>query len=448
LLARFMTMLRADPCRFAELLFDARMLRRTWHGLRARGWAGLSDELEGEAGGVIAAPRRAAAVPDRAARGRILVIDRSLPRFDRDAGSRSSFQYVELFLEMGLDVSFLPNDQLLRQPYARMLSDMGVTMLAGKEYRCGRWKRWLGKNPGRFDIVFLHRPNIAIRYLDAIRALLPGAKIVYCGHDLRHWRDRRRFEVGGDRFYLDESRYWEKIEDRIFRQVDGAYFFSDVEVAEIRRRHPDLPARTIPLYPEAEQEVDDGMRFEHRTGLLFVGGFMHEPNVDAMRWFATEVLPLVHKRLPRLTLFVVGGSPPPAIAALSALAHGRISIEGAVSEDRLRDLYRSCRVAVAPLRFGAGIKGKVVEAIRRGMPLVTTTVGAEGIAGASDAFHVDDTPAGFAEKIFALYDDPAAWHAMQARMRELARSRFSRAGAMETLMSDFGLPASTRTRPD
>jgi glycosyltransferase involved in cell wall biosynthesis len=436
LLSRFLTVLRADPCRLVELLFDLRLLRRTWRNLRAKGWAGLSEELSGEAGGMPAAAHRNAAAAVDGYRGRILVIDRSLPRFDRDAGSRSSFQYVALFLEMGLEVYFLPNDQLLRQPYANVLTGMGVVVLAGKDFRCGKWKRWLAEDPDRFDLVFLHRPNIAVRYLDAIRRITPRTKIFYCGHDLRYWREQRRFEIERDRFFLGESRYWEKIEHRIFQQVDGAYFFSSVEIAEIRRRHPGLAARAIPLFPEDGHEDGDDTPFESRADLLFVGGFTHEPNVDAMLWFAREILPLVHAQLPQVKLRVVGGSPPPAILAL---AQDRISIEGAVSEDRLRDLYRGCRLVVVPLRFGAGIKGKVIEAMRRGVPLITTAIGAEGIDGAGEAFHVEDTPAGFAGSIVAAYADPLEWQAMRKRIRTLARNQFSRASAMQALMNDFGL---------
>jgi glycosyltransferase involved in cell wall biosynthesis len=283
---------------------------------------------------------------------------------------------------MGLEVHFLPDDQLLRQPYADALASMGIDILAGKAFRCGGWKHWLREHGARIDVVFLHRPNIAPDYLSALRELLPQATLCYCGHDLRHWRLARQYQANGKRHLLRDARHWKKIEIAIGQRVDIAYFFSQLETATLRLEVPNLQTATIPLFPDNIVELESPP-FAERAGLLFVGGFDHAPNVDAVHWFIDAIFPQVRAKQPSAVLHIVGANPPVA-------ASEGIVLEGAVSDARLRDLYRTCRVVVAPLRFGAGIKGKVIEAMAHGLPTVTTHMGAEGIAGAQQLLCVTD----------------------------------------------------------
>jgi len=152
--------------------------------------------------------------------------------------------------------------------------------------------------------------------------------------------------------------------------------------------------------------------FARREGLLFVGGFSHVPNADAMRWFLADILPLIHQERPDIRLHIVGGGAPEDILAA---ASERVICHGFVSDEALRRLYRTCRLAVVPLRFGAGIKGKVVEAMAQGLPVLTTPIGAEGFPDAEHHMAIADEAPAFARETLALYADEPALRDLAAR---------------------------------
>jgi glycosyltransferase involved in cell wall biosynthesis len=202
-----------------------------------------------------------------------------------------------------------------------------------------------------------------------------------------------------------------------------------------------VSARVIPITLLGESEIHRaGPLFEDRKGLLFVGSFMHEPNVDGLRWFIQDILPAVRASLPEVILTVVGGAAP---AGLSRLAGPGIVFRGWVSDEELAGLYRSCRVVVAPLRFGAGVKGKVVEAMCRGVPVATTAIGAEGITGGGEAMLVADSPETFAEGLVRLYTSSTLWRQFVERARQCVLTHVSVSAAREIFEKD--MPPSSMT---
>jgi glycosyltransferase involved in cell wall biosynthesis len=170
--------------------------------------------------------------------------------------------------------------------------------------------------------------------------------------------------------------------------------------------------------------------------LLFVAGFGHPPNVDAARWLCAEIMPRVRARIPGAKLRLVGASP---TAEVLALADALTEVTGAVSEEELLASYRRARVAVVPLRFGAGIKSKVVEALQQGLPLVTTTVGAQGLAGLERVAAVADEPEAIATALVRLMQDDAEWLRCSAAGARFAEDRFSVAAMREAIAGAFGL---------
>jgi glycosyltransferase involved in cell wall biosynthesis len=180
----------------------------------------------------------------------------------------------------------------------------------------------------------------------------------------------------------------------VIEKVDQAFYFSDVEVAEVNALAPDADVRTLPLYV---LEPIDLLRTETATPeLLFVAGFNHPPNIDAAVWLVESILPSLRVKVPGLRLHIAGSNPSQAVLDLAA---DDITVHGYVSDEQLIDLYGRAACAVVPLRFGAGVKGKVLEAIRYGVPLITTSIGAEGIPDASDVMGIADEPEAFAEAV-------------------------------------------------
>ncbi len=426
---------RADPCRFIDALLDIRQFRRLWHAWRRRGADAILNELSS-----YDEQRAPLSVLDnlphrKQSKSALLVIDISIPQYDRDSGSRSLFLYIQILCELGHKVYFMPNDHLYREPYASELEKMGVHLLIGRGYRCGQWKKWLKLHASQISHVVLYRPNVAKRYLLDI-CEIGGIKVLYFACDLRFVRESRHYQVSGDVFHLQEAEYWEAIERQILAKVEKAYFFSDEETRAVASWVGGENARTVPIFP-MDIPTNVGLSYEHRAGLLFVGGFAHHPNLDAVSWFASEVFPLVRQALPGIAWHIVGREPPPEIVGL---AGNGIVVEGGVTESRLGSLYWQSRLVVAPLRFGAGVKGKVVEAMSYGVPVVTTPVGAEGIPDSIDALQVATTAQDMARQIIETYENPVQWEIMRKRIVEAADEWLSRKRVIHFLEQELTMP--------
>jgi glycosyltransferase involved in cell wall biosynthesis len=173
--------------------------------------------------------------------------------------------------------------------------------------------------------------------------------------------------------------------------------------------------------------------------LLFVGGFAHQPNRHGLLWFLDEVLPIVQERIPAVRLVVAGSNPPPDVQALN---DGRITIRANVSDSELHALYRHARLAIAPLRYGAGVKGKVVEALREGLPVVTTSIGTQGLPGIAKIIPVCDEPLAFADAVCQLLKDETAWAERAAAQLDYAALHYSEPAFRESLQQALNQSAS------
>jgi glycosyltransferase involved in cell wall biosynthesis len=355
----------------------------------------------------------------------LLFIDYAVPQYDLFAGSRTNFMYLQMLVEMGFEVIFLAEDFHPLEPYTSELEQMGVETLVGDWYR-QHWESWLRDNGLRLDYVFMHKPDPAAFFLPAVRRYSKAAVIYQC-HDLHYLRLRRKAEIEGDPAARDEADHYERKEDFIFANSDVLLTFSEMEEKIIREKYPGKPVFTVPLFFYRDPACPKS-DFNRRQGLIFVGACAHSPNRDAVSWFCSEVFPLIRERLPGMVLNVVGAEPPAEIAALQS---DNIRILGRVSEARLAELYNTVRMMVVPLRFGAGVKGKVIETMHNGLPFVSTSTGLEGIRGIERILPARDSARDFADAVVSTYND-------EARLQELSLlgAQFVDAGfSMENTMS-------------
>jgi len=339
----------------------------------------------------------------------ILFIDHYLPHFDRDAGSRTIYAYVGFFLDHGFSVKFIGDNYFPHEPYQSILQQRGVEVLTGP-WHAQNWEVWLETNGQYLDYVLLSRPHISERYLAPLRRH-SRAKLLFYGHDLTSRTTRNEALLTGDPGKMAEAAHWEETEARVFSAVDVIYYPSPLEVDYLKQRLPGKVIRVLPPYvfdPDAPREQ---LPPDQRHGLLFVGGFGHPPNVGAMLWFCSEVMPRLRRDLPGVGLTIAGSNPPKEILGLEA---SDIRVTGYVSDERLTQLYLTHRIVVVPLLVGGGIKGKVVEALHKGLPIVTTPIGAEGIPLAETAMLVSP-PDEIAANLIALYPDTV-------RLAHLARA--------------------------
>lgn len=382
----------------------------------------------------------------------VLIIDHYVPTWDKDAGSRTTYQYIRMFLKMGWNVKFLGDNFLHEEPYSSKLEQLGVEILYGAEHQKDIYD-WIQKNQDFIDVAYLNRPHIAVKYIDFIRENTK-IKRVYYGHDLHFMRLGREYEMNGDIRTKREADYWKSVEFSVMEQADMIYYPSESEIEAIHAVNPKLPAKAITAYVWDQFEVPNaatgllGEDYAKREGLLFVGGFAHPPNADGVLWFAKKIFPLIQKELPDVKFYIAGSHETEEIKALANEMPG-ISVLGFVSDEKLHELYHNTKLVVVPLRYGAGVKGKVVEALYNGAVIVTTSVGAEGIPEAESVMAVTDACAEdiysnadaveqrFAEAVVRLYQDDAFCRAANQQDQRYIRQYYSMDAAWHVVAPDF-----------
>lgn len=330
----------------------------------------------------------------------ILIVDHYVPHYDKDAGGKCTFMYISLFAKLGYQVTFIGDNFFRHEPYTTELQQKGVQVIYGNYYY-KNWKSWLKENAHYFDFVYLNRPHIAPKYIDIIRKY-SEAKVVYFGHDLHYLREYRQYLIEKNPEMLRSSEEWKKKEFELFNKVDVIHVVGSYEQQVIQKEVGNKPVRNIPLYIYENILEDINKDFSQRNDIIFVGGFGHPPNIDAVLWFGKEIFPKILEKHPDVKWYVVGSKVTPEI---QALASENIIIKGFVADEDLDRMYRECRMAVVPLRVGAGVKGKVVEAAYYQIPLVTTTIGGEGLSTEEGAFLMEDDGDKMTQLISGLYDD-------------------------------------------
>lgn len=366
----------------------------------------------------------------------ILVVDHYVPTYDKDAGSKTTFQYLKMFLRKGYVVKFLGDNFMREEPYTTTLQQMGIEVLYGAEYQVGIWD-WIRNHEEDIGFAYLNRPHIASKYVDYIMDNT-GIKMIYYGHDLHFLRESREYQLTGDPKKQEDVEYWKSIELSLMNKVAMTYYPSYIERDAIHAIDPAIPVKDITAYVYEKFKENIPMDFEKREGLLFVGGFAHPPNVDAVLWFTSEIYPSIRRQMGAAApdFYIVGSKVTDEIKALEKPGNG-IIVKGFVSEEELEQLYASCRVVVVPLRYGAGVKGKVVEAIYNGAPIVTTSIGAEGIPQVEDVVLVKDAPEEFAREVAALYGNVEECAILCEKTQAYIRNHFSVDAAWRVIESDF-----------
>lgn len=358
--------------------------------------------------------------------GAVLVVDEAVPEHDRHAGGLWVRQWLHLLHEADARVVFLPRDGVDRPPYADQLRQMGIEVLApGVDPDA-----WLDENGRYLDAVLLARPLVADRLLPSVRRWT-RARVVYFTHDLHWLREQRRFEVTGDERARLDSRYLREIETRLFRSVDVVLTPSEHEVAAIRADAPAADVRVLPPVADAPAGMAaDAPPVAERTEVLFIGGFAHLPNVDAALHLVRNVMPSVWREVPEARVRIVGDAPPPEVRAL---ASERVEVTGWLPD--LAPVLATARATVSPLRFGAGVKGKVVTSLAAGVPVVTTPIGNEGLdlRDGQDAL-IADTAAGLAQAVIRVFREPGLAERLSDAGRAFARERLSPARSLAVLL--------------
>jgi len=360
----------------------------------------------------------------------ILVVDDGVPRPDRHAGGVTMSIYLGLLASAGWRVVFCPMDGAAEGPAAERLEAQGIELIRAPQ----TVESWLSNHGKHVRAAWVARPQVAMRCLPAARTLA-SANITYYTHDLHFMRMRQQAQLHDDPELLIAAEIMRAQEIEVFRAADVVIAPSELECQLIADLVPGKPTFVLPPYffEARELRTRDQEYFASRSDVLFVGGFPHLPNVDAALFIAKEVMPLVWREERAARLVLVGYAPPEEV---QALANDQILVTGQVPD--VEPYMNEARVFLAALRFGAGVKGKVVQALQFGVPVVTTAVGADGV-GIESGHNgiVAEGPAALAEAVISLFRDPARCAAFSAAGVELVKRKYSRAAARSAIESIF-----------
>ena len=362
-------------------------------------------------------------------RARVLVIDATTPMPDRDSGSVRLFELLRLLVDEGCAVSFVPDNGLDDGRYTQAMRDIGVE--AWTQPWLGAMPEWLAKHGPRFQLVIVSRHYILSPLLPLLRRFAPQARIVFDTVDLHHLREEREARERDDAALRRTAERTRAVELALIGAVDRTWVVSPVEKSLLAAASP---GAVVDIVSNIHRVRGAGPAMAARHGLLFVGGFRHPPNVDAALWMADEILPRIRAKRPEIGLSLVGSDAPAEILALGE--REGIVVHGYVPE--LEPLIDAHRFSVAPLRYGAGVKGKINQALAHGLPVVATRCAVEGmgLVHGVDALVADEAEA-FADAILAAYDDTALWQRLVQGGFSNTEREFSPERARTTLRAIF-----------
>jgi GT2 family glycosyltransferase/SAM-dependent methyltransferase/glycosyltransferase involved in cell wall biosynthesis len=334
---------------------------------------------------------------DRGATRRVLVLDETAPTPDQDAGSVTTIKVMQVFQKLGYKVVFAPIDNFLYQrKYIGDLQRMGVECLYAPF--CSDLDAHLKRHGANYDVVHIFRHDVMRRTIESVRTHCPRAVVMFNNMDLHYLRLQRQAQVEGGS--TAKALSTKATELQTMARADLIFVPSTYERDLLRAEDVGPPVEVMPFMVDAEAPVTHAAAAQD---IVFLGGFRHPPNIDAVLWFHSEIWPAVAAARPMARFVVVGAHPPEEVLALQS---DRIIVTGRV--DDLRPAFETARVFVAPIRYGAGVKGKIYTAMSYGAPVVTTSVGAEGIGlrPGVDAL-VADASEDLAAEIIRVFKDAA-----------------------------------------
>lgn len=353
----------------------------------------------------------------------LLVVAPLAPDFDRHAGSLRFLTMLRI-LSREYRISFLGGIKPGGERHVAALRSLGV------DFHDAASTTFETLLPQAEVAVFFEFYRSAEDVIDTVRLQRRDLPIVVDSVDLHFVRETRAAAYAdqpdmAERRALD-TRFREL---EVYRKADAVVVVTESDKQTLLNLVPNSRVAVVPTIHQVAAEVPS---FQDRkpSSLLFVGGFEHSPNVDAVLFFCGEILPLIRQVLPDTTVTIVGDAAPNAIRDLASEV---INIAGWVPD--VKPYLDTHSVSIAPLRFGSGIKGKVSEAMANGLPVVVTKVAAEGMDLQDGVTAlIADSAEDFAEAVTRLLTDQVLHERLSMNGRRMVATRWSEAVAAQPLL--------------
>ncbi|MEM1167592.1 MAG: tetratricopeptide repeat protein [Cyanobacteria bacterium P01_H01_bin.35] len=340
----------------------------------------------------------------------ILFIEHQIPCYDKESGYRRIFEIIKMFKNINYHVIFAPDKGINEEPYTSELQNMGVEVLYSNENYDVGIEEQVKRILPIVDIAWICRPELNQKYAWLVREHSSNAKIVYDTIDLHYVRLKRGWELLPDSApeKPEKEQEWQgtqKHEIAMAKYADLTITVTEVEKNILIEQE----VSNVAVVPNIHLPYQGkGESFQQREGILFIGGYKHIPNIDAVEWLCQSIMPLVWQYLPEVKVTLLGSHPPEEV---QKLASDRVTVTGYVRD--VTPYFLNHRVFVSPLRYGAGMKGKIGQSLEYGLPVISTKIGAEGMGLLHDYnVLIADTADDFAEEILRLCKDEQLWYCL------------------------------------
>ncbi len=361
---------------------------------------------------------------------RVLWFDYSFPLPDCSSGSLRMNNLMKIMVKLGHKVTYAalvgtdPNNYLVE------MQKLGVESVSLQ------YENWRGEEVSKkeiiidnildaleieakdYEVVWFSFYYVARLFIDKIRKRLPNAIFYADSVNIHYLREKREAELSKDKEKHQRAKQTKLDELNLYSKADAVIVVTDQDREVLLK---ELPHKSVFIMPNVHDIVPLEHGFTARKDLLFVGGFYHKPNVDAMLYFYNDIFPWVKENIPDIKLWIVGSNPPDEI---KALANESVTVTGWVKETK--PYLDACRISIAPLRYGAGMKGKIGEALAHGLPVITTKIGSEGM-GIQSGEHalLAESIEEWIEAIVRLYNDETLWNRLSQNGQSLMAERYS-----------------------
>jgi GT2 family glycosyltransferase/glycosyltransferase involved in cell wall biosynthesis len=349
-------------------------------------------------------------------RKNILVIDHHLPMPEKDAGSLRMFHILNILRRLGHRVTFIPDNLADMPPYGDKLRKRGIKVVYHPYIK--KVRDYLISHGGEFDTVVLSRCDFARKHIGDVRLHAPQSRVIFDTVDLHFLRTDRQAELTSDPKIRERASEKRQLEYDLIDQADETWVVSGVEQKLLREARP---GKSIEIVPTIVDVPGSKTPFSLRRDFLFIGGFQHTPNIDAVIFFLEKIHPLVKEHLSDAKFYIIGDKTPPEVVAL---ATDNVIVAGLQPD--VRPLFESVKLSVAPLRYGAGIKGKINLSMSFGVPVVATSLAVEGIALTDrEDILIADEPENFARALIELYESEELWNRLSTNGIKITKAHYS-----------------------